>query len=146
MKKLMACSIVVVCCLSLTGCPNLSTSQSSKDNPQTKGKEGGDHVLKVKTNHDSYTLKQGETTDVKVTVTREPISWDEDVRITFEKLPKGVTVTPVDGKISKASTDGTFTLSAASDAGEVSDQGTVVDAKSGDKTTTHAIRLTIKKK
>jgi hypothetical protein len=146
MKRVMVLGIVVIWCASLTGCPENSTSQSNRNNPQPKGKEGGEHVLKVKTNHDNYTVKQGDQTEVKVSITREPPTWDEEVRITFDKLPKGVTVTPAEGKIGKAGTDATFTLAAAPDAGDVNNAAALIEAKSGDKTATDAIKVTVKKK
>jgi len=148
MRKLVASIALTAVCVILTGCPNTSTNQGAKDNPNkdNKGKAGGENVLEVKTNHDSLTLKQGDSSDLKVTVTRKPASWDEDVTITFENLPKGVTVAPADGKISKASTEGTFTLTAAADAGEVSNHETTLKAKSGDKTVSHGVKISVKKK
>jgi len=154
MKKLVAFLTVPLLCVALTGCPSTSTNQGTKDNPPKANKNNtntntntadGEKSLEVKA-PDSVTLKQGDSENVKISVTRKPASFDEDVHITFEGLPTGVTVAPADGKISKASNDGTFTLRAADDAGEVSNAGAKIVAKSGDKTVNHNLSVTIKKK
>jgi hypothetical protein len=143
MKRLAAFVVVLVCSIALTGCPNNATSPTPKDQAQNKGKVGGEHVLKVKTNHESLSIKEGDKTEIKVTLTREPASWDEDASITFKNLPKGVTAS--DGKISKASGDGTFVLAAAVDAPEVDNHAAIVEARSGDKTVDAPLKITIKK-
>jgi hypothetical protein len=144
MKKLLAFVVVAVCCVWLTGCPSSSTSPIPKAQIPNSGREGGVHVLKVSTNHESLTIREGSTADVKVSVTREPSSWDDDVNIVFKNLPKGVTA-PADAKISKASKDGTFTLKAAGDAETVQNHGVMIEATSGDKTVEHPINITVKK-
>jgi len=151
MKKFFAFVVVMACCISLTGCPNTTSNQGKKDSAGTdasknKGKEGGDHSLEIKTNNDSITLKQGEQENIKVTVTRKPASWDEEVHVKFENLPKGVTVAPEDGKIAKASNDGTFTLTATADAGEVSNHAATLKVSSGETTASHGIKISVKKK
>jgi predicted small secreted protein/uncharacterized membrane protein len=151
MKKLFAFAVVMVCCISLTGCPNTTTNQGKKDSTtsdasKNKGKEGGDKSLKISTNNDSMTIRQGGEENIKVTVNREPASFDEEVHLTFENLPKGVTVSPADGKIAKASNDGTFTVRADEGAGEVSNHAVTIKAKSGDTTASHGIKMSIKKK
>jgi hypothetical protein len=144
MKRLAAGVVVLVCCLALTGCPPNTSSPTPKDQSKDKGAVGGEHVLKIKLNHESLSIRQGEQAEVKVTVTREPKTWDEDVTISFKNLPKGV-MAPPDGKISKASTEGTFVLGIAGDAPEVDNHAAIVEAKSGDKTSDSPLRITIKK-
>jgi hypothetical protein len=144
MKKVVALVVVLVCCVTITGCPDKkATTTDAKKDQADKGK--GAKGLTVNTNKDSYTVKQGEQVDVEVTVNRE--GFDDDVTITFDKLPKGVTAPPpADTVLKKGTTKADYNLKAADDAPEVDNHGIIVEAKGGGKEATHAIKLTVKKK
>jgi hypothetical protein len=148
MRYLITCLFVVACCVSLVGCPATKDSSSQTkgtDGSRTKGKEGGEKVLNVNSSPDSFTIKEGDTHDIKVSITRQPTSWDDDVIIKFKDLPKGVTA-PNDARIAKGSASATFKLAAAADAGEVSNTGALLEAMSDGITAKHALTITVKKK
>src|SRR5262249_30217707 len=145
MKKLLAFVGVVMCCVAISGCPTTTTgpAKDKKDVKDTKGK-GEAKSLSIKTDEESYTLKQGEPHDVKVTITRNG-GWDDPVSITIEDLPKGVKA-QADTKLDKGVTEAKVTLTAADDAEVVENHGSTVKGKGGDHPADHPIKITIKKK
>jgi uncharacterized membrane protein len=63
----------------------------------------------------STTLKQGESKNVSISLNRGK-DFDEDVTLSFENLPKGVTIDPSKPKIGAGDKEAKLTLKAADDA------------------------------
>jgi hypothetical protein len=159
MKRLATCVVAVACSVALIGCTQTTKKGGTGTGTGAAGTHTGTgtagthtgtgtaakNALEVKTNHDSYTIKQGETDDVKVTIKRDG-GWDEDVSVKFDNLPKGVKVSAGGDKIAKASTDGTFTLAADADAEPVDNHAVTLKVKGGGIEADHALKITVKKK
>ena len=60
-------------------------------------------------------LKQGETKAFNISISRDK-TFNQDVAVKFEGLPKGITVEPATGGIKNGETEGKFSLKAAADA------------------------------
>lgn len=60
-------------------------------------------------------LKQGETKAVAISISRDK-TFNQDVALKFEGLPKGITVEPTTGNIKNGEPDAKFSLKAADDA------------------------------
>ena len=60
-------------------------------------------------------LKQGETKGFSISISRDK-TFNQDVAVKFEGLPKGITVEPSTGGIKNGETEGKFSLKAADDA------------------------------
>jgi len=138
MKRLSWIAVVALVA-SIAGCGQTSDNKgkgtpgkgadSSKATDSSKGTDPQGKALSV-TGPGDTSIKQGGTTDVKVSIKRT--GFTDPVKVTFT-LPKGVTLDSKDTTIPKDATSGTFTLKAADDA-PVTDKGEAsVTAEGGDK-------------
>jgi hypothetical protein len=93
----------------------------------------------------STKIKQGEAKEVTVGISRGK-NFDEDVALSFDNLPKGVTVEPAGATIKHGDKDAKLTIKAADDAalGDFTVKVTGHPQKGGDAT--NEIKLTVQQK
>lgn len=89
------------------------------------------------------TIRQGESQEVTVKVTRE--GFDDDVAIDFAKLPGGVKVKD-EPKIPKGATEAKYTITADEDAKLVGGHGVEVNAKAKGLKVFTTFKITVKSK
>lgn len=107
-----------------------------------KGKDKKEFSLTTPTD---TTIKQGETKEITVSVNRK--NFDEDIDLTFDDLPSGVTIKEGDKKVAKANSKATFNLVAADDATPKDGHVVKVSGKSGDmKVGPLEFKVNVKKK
>jgi len=103
MKKFALFGVVLAAFLfMLTGCQQGTTTPTGS---------GGKITLEKPSD---VSLNRGDTATVKVSLKRN--NYADPVTISFEDLPKGVTVTSTDMKIAKDQNSGSFNVKAADDA------------------------------
>lgn len=90
-------------------------------------------------------LKQGETKAVSISINRDK-QFDQDVTLTFDALPKGVTVEPARAVIKNGETEAKFALKATDEAslGDFDVRATGHPTKGAD--VTHDFKFTVAKK
>jgi uncharacterized membrane protein len=132
MKKLVGIIVVLTAVAVVnTGCEKAKTSTPSGDKSLTLTKPG------------NHTIKLGDTTSVKVSISRKGFSDAVDVK--FEGLPDGVTVEEKDMTVPKNSDSATFNLKAKDDA-KAGDHPVTVQASGGGLTAKETFTLTVKAK
>jgi hypothetical protein len=90
-------------------------------------------------------LKQGQAREVAISVKRGR-NFDEDVAVTFEDLPRGVTVEPAAPVIKHGDGEARVTVKAADDAGPGDFTAKVVGHTAKGKDATHDLKITVAKK
>jgi hypothetical protein len=142
--------LTIACATLLTlgsaGCAKKDKDKEGKGGGGGGGGGGGEGTSAPFTMADpgSHSIKQDSTAEVKVSITRK--SYEGDVKVTFENLPKGVTLSEKGDTIAKGKDSATFTLKAAKDAPPVADHAVTVKASGGDKTAEGTLKLTVKGK
>jgi uncharacterized membrane protein len=132
MKKLVAMIVVLTAVAVVnTGCEKAKTTTPSGDKSLTLTKPG------------NHSIKQGDTTSVKVSISRKGFSDPIDVK--FQGLPDGVTVQETDMTVPKNSDSATFNLKAKDDA-KTGDHAVTVDAHGGGLDAKETFTLTVKPK
>lgn len=119
MKTVFAAGALVLSLTVLPGCSDRSTVGGGSESGQKKpiyGEADNTFELSVPSNLPYPTsVKQGETTAFSVSAKRGK-NFDQDVALTFEGLPTGVTVDPARAMIKHGDADAKVTLKAAEDA------------------------------
>lgn len=121
MKRTFA-GLVVVALVVFTGCNGAGTpggpgATDTNAKPPLYGQADNTFELSVPSSLPlrSTTLKQGETTKVLIGIKRGK-NFDQDVTLSFEGLPSGVTVDPVSPVIKAGETEANLVLTTAGDA------------------------------
>ena len=131
--KWTAFALVAALAVGVVGCGEKGTVQGKDDKKLT---------LTAPAN---TSIKQGGTETVTVKIKRE--HFDEPVTVSFDNLPKGVSVKETDMKFDKGATERKFTLEAKDDATVEDGQEVKVTAKGpGDLKITEPFKLDVKKK
>lgn len=117
MQKLALCALVTVSFVFLGGCKH-STVEGT----------GGKKLTLVKPAN--QTIKRGDTNQVTVGVTRSNFS--DDVTISFDNLPQGVSVVDKEKKIAGSDNTATYTLKADANAALVTNHEVKVTASGPD--------------
>lgn len=92
----------------------------------------------------NMTIKQGDTSSLKVSISRKGFS--EPVTVKFDGLPEGVEVTDQDLAIPKGQDSATFNFKAKADAPVVTDKAVVVNVTGGEATAKETINVSVKAK
>ena len=89
-------------------------------------------------------LKQGESKLVKITIDRDK-TFDQDVALSFEKFPKGITVEPAAGVIKSGESEARLTFQAAADAGLGEFEVKITGRSANVPDATHGFKFTVAK-
>lgn len=114
MKTLIS-ALLIAALLTVTGCDKSSTGGPGAkpgDKPPTTP-AGGTFTLSL--SPDSMSVKQGEAKAFTVTIKRSD-NFQEEVRLDFERLPKGASVDPAHPVIKHGDTEVKFTIKTEDDA------------------------------
>jgi regulation of enolase protein 1 (concanavalin A-like superfamily) len=116
-----------------------------KTDPTNKGTVKGTGGKELSLTPPSDTTVKAGTETEKIAVRVGRTQFDEDVTISFDQLPTGVSIKEDDLKIAKGATSREFTVAVKADAPEVSGQAVKVTAKSGDMSVTREFKMNVKK-
>jgi hypothetical protein len=118
MKKLTPVLFVGLCAWSI-GCdrgtiggPKAPPAPDNKAPAVTSPKEG---TFSLGVPNLSTKITQGESKNIKISLHRGK-NFDQDVKLSFTNVPKGVTIEPADPAIKTSDTETTITVKAADDA------------------------------
>lgn len=116
MKSLFA-SLSLVVFLAMTGCSLGTRGGPGATNPNAAKPLYGqsDDTFNLSVPVLATAVKQGETKATAISIKRGT-NFDEDVKLTFSSLPRGVTFDPASPVIKRGDTEGRVTVTAADDA------------------------------
>jgi hypothetical protein len=140
--------------IALVGCNTGTTGGPGADKEKDKKGRVEKAEDKVRQAEDTFNvsvptfatkIKQGESKEATVGISRGK-NFDEDVSLSFDNLPKGVTVEPADATIKHGDKEAKVTFKAADDAalGDFTVKVTGHPQKGGDAT--NDLKLTVQKK
>ena len=133
MRKIATLTALAVAFIAVAGC--------NKPTASVEG-SGGRKIVLAKVA--DQTMKRGEKNKVMVAVTRTNIN--DPLDVTFENLPKGVTVEEKDKKIATNENSVNYSLMAAADADLVTNHEVKVTVSHGDIKVADTFKLTVKEK
>lgn len=112
-------SLAILVCVALSGCNTNSTpggpgATTPGNNPPLGMKEGTFELSPPKM---ATTLKQGESKNASISISRGK-NFDEDVTVSFDKMPTGVTIEPASPVIKRSEDKISISIKAAPDAAE----------------------------
>jgi hypothetical protein len=102
--------------LALAGCDNGTPGGPGTKNPPDKTPSHAENTFKLNVPTLAIAVKQGESVHSLISIRRER-NFDEDVRISFGELPKGVTIEPANPTIKHGEDEAKITVAATGDAG-----------------------------
>ena len=133
MKRFVALVVVLASVAVInSGCEKAKTTNASGTKSITLTKPG------------NVTLKQGDTSSLKVSISRK--GFNEPVEVKFDGLPEGVSIEETDRAIAKDKDSTTFNLKAKADAPVVTDKAVTVSVTGGDLTSKETINVSVKAK
>jgi predicted small lipoprotein YifL len=145
MKKTLA-AFLIVSLTALAGCGDKGTPGGpGATSPTNKDPMFGQKDNSFTLSTSSITLKQGEEKETSIGIKRGT-NFDQDVTITFDNLPKGVTVTPAEPVIKHGDKEAKFKVQAKDDASLDDHMISVKGSPSKGPAATNEIKLTVKKK
>jgi len=105
--------VMTLAAVSLVGCGNKSSTPGGPGamDPAAKPPLYGEADNTFNLTASSVSIKQGDTAQETIGIKRGT-NFAQDVTLTFENLPKGVTLAPTEPAIKSGGTDATFTLTA----------------------------------
>jgi len=125
------------------------TTTADKDNRgRTNGDTGltqGENTFKLTAPTLSTSLKQGESKEVTIGITRGK-NFDQDVAVKFENMPKGVSVDPAAPTIKKGDKNVSVNVKAADDAALGDFTVKMIGHPQTGEDATHDLKLTVNKK
>jgi uncharacterized membrane protein len=144
MKKIIAASLIVSLA-AFAGCDKGTPGGPGATNPTKKNPMVGQEDNSFSLSTSSLTLKQGEAKETSISIKRGT-NFDQDVTITFENLPKWVTVSPTEPVIKHGDKEVKFKVEAKDDAALDDHTITVKGSPGKGPAATNEIKLTVKKK
>jgi hypothetical protein len=144
MKRTLA-AFLIVSLAALAGCGKGTSGGPGATNPTNNKPMVGQEDNSFSLSTSSLTLKQGEAKETSISIKRGT-DFDQDVTITFENLPKGVTVSPAEPVIKHGDKEAKFKVEAKDDAALDDHKITVKGSPAKGPAATNEIKLTVKKK
>jgi hypothetical protein len=152
--KTMLVAVAAAALIALVGCNNGTTGGPGADKEKDSKSRVERAEDKVRQAEDTFSmsvptfatkLKQGESRAVTIGISRGK-NFDEDVALSFDNLPKGVTVEPAEATIKHGDKEAKVTFKAADDAalGDSTVKVTGHPQKGGDAT--NELKLTVQQK
>jgi len=147
--RILSMSCFLGALVALAGCGGGGTPGGPGANGD--GGDGGsrfgtaDETFKIDVPFLSTKVTQGESTTAEISLNRGT-NFDEDVTLTFDKVPKGVTIKPDEAKISASEKGVTITIAAAAKAALGDFTVKVIGKPTKGADASHELKLTVNAK